>query len=309
MTMRGLRARLLPQARPFTYADLCAAASRHGIDGAIRRGEIVRVLPGFYASAVHADSWAVRARAAIAWAGPRALIGGTSALFAWEVIEAAPSTVHLVLPHGAHRRPPRWLQVSTVTYSVPSRRWQGDMPVALAEFAVAQAYGRARTDQRAELVYQAFRSRAVSAESMARALQMMPRVRARASLVARVTYAADGVESFLEERGLRHVFTGPPFRHWLRQHRVRAGGRGFRLDLYDPDTSTAFELDGAAAHGTLENRQADVERDALLAGVGILTVRFTYRDVFDRPEWCREVALRVVAERGGEAGVRLAKGA
>ncbi len=307
--MKEIRERLLPQARPFTYAELSAAASRHGIDGAIHRGEIVRVLPGLYASPVHAESWAVRARSAIIWAGPRALISGASALFAWGALDPAPTSVHLVLPHGAHRRPPRWLQVSTLTYAVPFGWWQGDVPVVLPAFAVAQAYGRSRPDQRAEIVYRAFRRRAVSAESMGHALGSMPRVRARASLVARVAYAADGVESFLEERGLQHVFTGPLFRHLLRQHRVVANGKPFRLDVYDPETSTAFELDGAAAHGSLEQRQFDVERDALLAGVGILTVRFTYRDVLERPQWCGRVALRVMGERGGARAVRMAEGA
>lgn len=307
--MNELREHLLPRARPFSYADLCAVASRHGIDQAIGRGEIVRVLPGFYASAIHADSWAVRVRSAIAWAGPRALVAGPSALFAWEVTDGAPDRVHLALPHGAHRRPPAWLQVFTVTYPVPSSWWQGDVPVALPEFAVAQAYGRARADERAEIVYRAFRCRAVSADSMARALDHMPQVRARASLEARVAYAADGVESYLEERGLRHVFTGPPFRHLLRQHRVLAGGRRFRLDLYDPTTSTAFELDGAVAHGTPERRQADVERDALLSAVGILTVRFTYRDVCDRPRWCRDLALRAMVQRSAAPITRLAQGA
>jgi very-short-patch-repair endonuclease len=196
-----------------------------------------------------------------------------------------------------------------VTYAVPYGWWQGDVPVALPEFAMAQAYGRAHPDARAEIVYGTFRSGAVTAESMGRALERMPRVSARASLVARVAYAADGVESFLEERGLRHVFTGPPFRHLLRQHRVVAGGKRFRVDTYDPNTSTAFELDGDGTHATLDHRRDDVERDALLAGVGILTVRFTYRDVMDRPQWCRAVALRVMAERGGAPVLRMAKGA
>ncbi len=247
----------------------------------------------------------MRTRAAIMWAGPQALVAGASALFAWDVADKAPEAVHLVLPHGAHRRAPRWLNISTVTYNLPFAWWQGDVPVVLPEFAVAQAYGLAPRDERAEVVYRAFRARAVSAESMARALRTMPRVRARASLTARVTYAADGVESFLEERGLRHVFTGPPFRHFLRQHRVAVGNKRFRIDLYDPLTSTAFELDGEAAHGTTARRQRDVERDALLASTGILTVRFTYKDVQGRPEWCRAIALKITAHRGaGGEGLR-----
>ena len=308
MSMQSLRDLVFHQSRPFTYSALCALASRHGVDRAIASGELIRVLPNVYASAVHSGSWAVRVRAAIVWAGPRALVAGSSALFAWELIDRAPAEVHLALPHGTHRRPPSWLRVATVTYPVPTAWWQGDIPVALPEFALAQAYGAARPDQRAEMVYRVFRARAVTAESMEAALASMPRVRARASLVARVGWAAAGVESFLEERSLRYVFTGPQFGHLLRQHRILAGGRRFRLDLYDPETSTAFELDGAQAHAAQDRRQADVERDALVAGVGILTVRFTYRDVCDRPGWCREVALRVMRERRGVT-MRLARGA
>jgi hypothetical protein len=300
--MAELRQHLLPLARPYTYAELCAAASRHGVDQAIRRREITRVLPGVYASSIHAESWSVRARAAILWGGPRALLAGASALCAWNLSESVPETAHLLLPHGAHRRPPQWLKVATVTYDVPFAWWQGDVPAALPEFAVAQAYGRAKPHERAEIVYRAFRSGAVTAESMASALQRMPRVRARASLAARVAYAADGVESFLEERGLRQVFTGAPFRHLLRQHRVVVDHRRFRLDLFDPLTLTCFELDGEATHGTVVGRQGDVARDALLAGVGILTVRFTYRDVVERPGWCRDLALEVMAQRGAVVG-------
>ncbi|MCB2413402.1 hypothetical protein LGT39_11160 [Demequina sp. TTPB684] len=309
MTMKSLRQRLLSQARPFSYSTMCAEASRQGVDGAIRRGEIVRVLPGFYAAAVYAESWAVRARAAVSWAGPAAVIAGTSALFAWEATGRVPDTVDLVLPHGSHRRPPRWLRIATVTYAVPHGLWQGDLPVALPAYAVAQAYGRARPGDRADIVFAAFRSGKVSAASMGQALARMPRVRARASLVARVAYAADGVESYLEERGLRDVFAGSTFDHLLRQHRLVVEGRRFRVDVFDPVTSTAFELDGAVAHGSLEQRQADVERDGLLAGLGILTVRFTYRDVMDRPAWCRVLALRVLAERGGAQVVTRAEGA
>lgn len=298
MSMKDLREHFLPCAQPYFYSHMCSVASRNGVDQAIRRGEIARVLPGVYASPVHSNSWVVRVRAAVMWAGPSARVAGASALFAWDVRDAVPHGVHLVLPHGTHRRPPPWLYVATVTYHVPFAWWQEDVPVVLPEFAVAQAYGRAPPDERAEIVYRAFRARAVSAESMGRALDIMPRVRARASLMARVAYAADGVESFLEERGLRQVFTGPQFRHFLRQHRVSVGHRRFRLDLYDPETSTAFELDGAAAHGTPAGRQRDVERDALLAAAGILTVRFTYEDVQQRPGWCRSLALRIVAQRG-----------
>ena len=56
MSLSVLRDLMRTEPRTFTYAELTALASKRGIAGALRRGDIVRVLPGHYAERLHADS-------------------------------------------------------------------------------------------------------------------------------------------------------------------------------------------------------------------------------------------------------------
>ena len=129
------------------------------------------------------------------------------------------------------------------------------------------------------------------------AIAEQPRITSRRELVMRVAEAERGAESYLEEQGARRILTGKGFRSIVRQHRVTVAGERFRVDSYDPATLTAIEFDGQQGHASPEDRRKDKVRDALLASVGILTLRFEYPDVIGRPEWCREVVLRTLRER------------
>ena len=125
----------------------------------------------------------------------------------------------------------------------------------------------------------------------------VPRVRRRRELAKAIAAASRGAESWLEQRSLEQVFNTSEFSRWLRQHDIRAGGQRFRLDMFDPVTCTAVELDGAAFHGEPAQRLRDVRRDTELARLGIVTLRLAYSDVVQRPEWCREVVRDAVAAR------------
>jgi very-short-patch-repair endonuclease len=67
--------------------------------------------------------------------------------------------------------------------------------------------------------------------------------------------------------------------------------------MFDAATRTAVELDGAETHGMAVQRVRDARRDARLATVGILTLRFTYGDLASRASWCREIVRRTLATR------------
>jgi len=49
----------------------------------------------------------------------------------------------------------------------------------------------------------------------------------------------------------------------------------------------AVELDGAAWHGSREQRERDIRRDSLLATEGWQTLRFGYRRATADPDGCR----------------------
>ena len=67
MTVAEALHELRTDPRPFATGEVLAMASRHGLENAVRRREIIRILPGLYSAALHSDSWLVLARAALQW--------------------------------------------------------------------------------------------------------------------------------------------------------------------------------------------------------------------------------------------------
>ena len=291
-----LSERLMREPRAFTLEELVALSSDRKVRTAIGRGDAVRVLPNTYVAGIHEASFAARADAALLWAGPRAALSGQAALFVWGLIDAPPTQIEIVLPHRQRPYPPAWIRVRRLSYR-PATRRTGRLTVVAPELAVILGFASLPRDRRGAVVFRAIGVHATTAQQLADALDRVPRCRGRKELSRRIDAALHGSESYLEETSLRSVFNLREFAGLIRQHRVTVAGESFRLDMYDPATMTAIETDGAAFHGSPEQRQRDVRRDAILAGAGILTVRLTYDDVVNRPEACRQVVRRALESR------------
>jgi len=114
------------------------------------------------------------------------------------------------------------------------------------------------------------------------ALARRPRHRWRADIEAALDDVADGARSVLERR----YITGVERRHGLpqahRQARTVINGKTRYVDNLYEEASLAVELDGSASHPP-EQRWADSRRDNAHAGLGILTVRYNWADVTQRP--------------------------
>ncbi|WP_329100415.1 endonuclease domain-containing protein [Micromonospora sp. NBC_01699] len=82
-----------------------------------------------------------------------------------------------------------------------------------------------------------------------------------------------------------------------RQVRVRVANRTMYLDVYAEQERVAFELDGAAAHGDPRQREIDLRRDALLATLGILVVRFSHRRLVHDPTEVRREIVAILDRR------------
>ncbi|GMA36869.1 hypothetical protein [Demequina litorisediminis] len=251
-------------------------SSRDRLRRAIDRGEVVRLLPDCYVAAQHSASFWARADAALAWAGDGAAVGGMAALFLHRATTSPPTRITLTVPRERRRRPPAWISLTRISYDVSTARVSG-MQVATAGFALAQAFGTLAPGTRTETAYGVLRRGPGHVEDLCLALATMPRVAERRRLTRIASAAMSGAESRLEELGLTEVFGTAEFSGLIRQHTVVCAGRRWRLDLYDPASRTAIELDGAATHGSPAQRQADIGRDAALASVGIQTVRFGLR--------------------------------
>lgn len=291
-----LRAFVAATARAFTHAELVALSSDASVSRAVASGELCRLLPGVYATSVHAQAFYTRADAALRWAGPDAAIAGCGALFLWGMLREPPDQVEIVVPQAFRRRGTEWLRIRRLTTPVPTRD-AGPLVVVSPAHAVVHGYGRVAHRYRADVVYRAVRSHITTTREIQRAMAATAQVRARRSLERRLAAAERGAESYLEERALHKVFNTDEFARLICQHDVVIEGCAYRLDLYDDATRTAIELDSEEHHGRTPDRQRDVNRDAHLATIGIQTLRFTYRDIMERPGWCREMARSTMATR------------
>ena len=81
------------------------------------------------------------------------------------------------------------------------------------------------------------------------------------------------------------------------QYRVVLPGGPVFLDAAWPEVCLAVEFDGAAFHTDPVARQRDLRRDAALAALGWVVLRFTFEDVAARPRDCAAQILAVYRRR------------
>ncbi|WP_144276320.1 endonuclease domain-containing protein [Demequina sp. NBRC 110053] len=184
-----------------------------------------------------------------------------------------------------------------MTYPITAVKRAG-LPAAPCAYAIAQAYGDLTESERSDALFGSVTRKLCTVRELRDALAAMPRVKARRELVARIEAVEAGAESWLEERALKDALTGRPFDSLIRQHRIVVEGQAFRLDMYDPFTRTAIEADSFRWHAGDQQRLRDIRRDALLATIGIQTIRLSSRDLIENADWCRAmVQLALTARR------------
>jgi hypothetical protein len=146
-------------------------------------------------------------------------------------------------------------------------------------------------------VLRATRERRVSPADLEAALAFPPQLPGRAALHELLGFVAAGCQSELEIRGLRDVITVPGLPAPHLQYRVVLPDGPVQLDAAWPELKIAVEFDGAAFHGSLEARECDLRRDAALAALGWVVLRFGFRDVTERPHVCRARIIAVHRQR------------
>ncbi len=276
-------------------ADLRKKFGASAVKRAVARGELVRVLPDVYAPRIHARAFRVRAKAAALWAG--GTVSGAAALFLWGLVDSPPQDIEILVAHGRNPRSQLGVTLRRTTKALPSSVRDG-VPVLGPAAAVVLGYGQLPERIRSEVLYSAVRRRLASPGQLESVLASMPRITARKSLERSVRAAAAGAQSYLEERALYKVFNTREFARFVRQHEVVIEGNQFFLDMFDPATKTALELDGRNGHLDAF-RQKNITRDCWIAGIGVQTLRFSYSDLVERPEWCRQIVREVLRVRAG----------
>lgn len=282
------------------------------LDRATGTGELVRLLPGVYADARLLPPAAPtdpptdqldrlepgqRHRAAALYAAGRGVLSSRTALHIWGVRDQPPGEpLHLDVPVRSGLRSRRSLIVHQRPASAVVR---GGVPVTPLEHSLIRAWPMLTTAERTQPVIRAVNDRRTTPERIDAALAAAPRLGHRAELRALLARLAAGCRSPLEIWGHDHVFVGPSMPAFRRQERIRVGGRVYYLDMYAEAERVDIELDGATAHGDPRQRELDLRRDAALAAVGILVLRFAHRRLVYEVEQVRRETVAVLRSRRG----------
>ncbi|MGY2004466.1 endonuclease domain-containing protein [Blastococcus sp. SYSU DS1024] len=150
-----------------------------------------------------------------------------------------------------------------------------------------------------QALIEAVRRRDVRTGALRRESDRRARHPGRRPLVQLLDLVAGGCQSELEIWGAPRVLPGPPVVPApVRQHELVLGsGRRVQLDAAWPAARVAVELDGAAFHGSREQRERDLRRDTALAALGWVVLRFSYARLMTDPEGCRREIVAVVLAR------------
>ncbi|RAO07833.1 hypothetical protein GUI43_04288 [Micromonospora noduli] len=244
---------------------------------------------------------AISRRAALAWADGYGALSHLSALAVWGLRpEVVGDLVHLSAPASASLRTRPGVIVHRrrgLAIEPPQVIVRRGLTVTRLEQALVDSWPTMPSPDRRALVIRAVNDRLTTPERLSAALELAPKLIDRAALRHLLAQLADGCRSRLEIWGHEHVFTGPGMPAFRWQVSVRVGRRLVYLDVFAEREQVNIELDGATTHGSPGQREIDLRRDALLAAVGILVVRFAHRRLVHDVDEVRRETLAILATR------------
>jgi hypothetical protein len=280
-------------------SEVARAVDRHTVGGWVAAGRLLRPYPGVLVLPERSQEWRTRALAAVL--GTRGVLSHTSALTVWRLAPPA-GTVHVSVPPSrrALRRPGL---VVHRTIDIPADQL-GPYPVTDLPRALADSWGLATRSGRAAVVEVAraavitsLRDRRVRTTDLEREVARNPTLPGAGALRELVRLVSAGCQSELEIWGVRHVLQRPGMPPFEQQVRVRLPTGTVYLDAAVPELRVDVELDGAAFHGSAQDRERDTRRDVALAAQGWAVLRFSYRRLTAEPDACRREILAVCAAR------------
>jgi len=279
-----------------TWSDLCEEFGTRAVRTARDARLIESVLPGIYGSAGRCRDFAVRALALTTLAGTDGRVTGLAAAHIWGITDEPPARITLQVPRQWHVKVPGWARLLRVPHDGQTYTWQGVSVVGPAD-AVVQVWREAGPEVGAAIAIEAVRREIVTPAELRDALKRRKQMPKRAILAELISVAGAEVTSYLEWVAWREVFPPRLFPQLRWQVEIRASGRKRIMDAFDPDAMINLEFDGGGTHAGLEAFESDRRRDSDMRGEGIEPLRLTYRDLTQRPEWCRQQYRELRAAR------------
>ena len=270
-----------------SWEALTSRVDRKTLGAWVTSGRLVRLQPGVYALPGMATSWRLRVEAAAR--SSDGAISHRSALALWGLVPPG-GPVHLTVPHTRSGRGTSGVVLHRTRELTDALRRVDGLPVTCIERAVVDCWGRPGGLDHAQVraaAIDAVRRRMCAPRDLRFELERRPCLPGRAALMELVRLLEEGCRSELEVWGCLHVLRGPGMPPFTLQRRLEVQGRLFYLDAACDEVKLAVEMDGAAHHGSRDQRERDIRRDALLATVGWQTLRFGYRRMTAQPDACR----------------------
>lgn len=275
---RGLRfdakhiARLTRKGIVTRDALLDAGFTRFVIDGALRRGQLVRLHAGVYAVGHLALVPEARELAAVLASGPGAVASHRDATVLWDLLPRGGGPVH-VTRTTPHRRSQPGIFLHHVCDH--DRATRHGVPVTGAVRALVDLAASA-PDELGRALNEALVARLLRPEELLTAAVGRPGAAAlRAALAAGPTPTRSEAERELLRLVARAGLPRPGT-----NHRVC----GYEVDALWADQHLVVEIDGYAAHGTRRAFERDRARDAELLVHGYRVIRITWRQLTTEPE-------------------------
>jgi very-short-patch-repair endonuclease len=280
-----------------TWEALTARVDRKTVARWAAQGRLVRVQPGVYALSAMAAKWRVRVEAAVR--SRSAVASHRTALALWGLLPPG-GPIHLTVEPRRSNRGAAGVVLHRARDLRDLVRVVEGLHVTSVERAIVDTWARpgdvGRPAVRAAAIT-AVRRRMCGPRELAQEIARRPQLPARPSLAELVQLLADGCQSELEIWGCVNVLRAPGMPAFTQQRRISVGGEAFLLDAAYEDVLLAVEMDGAAWHGSRDQRERDIRRDARLATVGWQTLRFSFARMTGSPDDCRRDIRSVHAAR------------
>jgi very-short-patch-repair endonuclease len=182
------------------------------------------------------------------------------------------------------------------------------LEVVRLERAVVESWGTLdRTDERRAPVIAAVGDRRSTVDRLFAETSSIPNLPGRSRLLGLLDLLRDGCRSELEVWGYLHVFDHPDLPDSRRQLQLTLGARTSYLDLAYEVEKVNIELDGAKYHFAPIHRERDMRRDAALAKLGWLTLRFSHERLVNDTDQLRRELLAILVQRRRQLGIGSAR--
>jgi very-short-patch-repair endonuclease len=281
-----------------TRAQLRSVVRDHIIDDAVTAGALTPVFPGVYVLPDRAATRSCRQRAAVVYTG--GALSHTDALHLHGLTSETVDPVHVTV--NSSRGPTR------LTGLVVHRRrgfraeppWtvrRSGLLIVGIEQAIVEGWPMLTPWDRRSPLITALRERRTTEGRMSACLDASPHAAGVADMRSITSAVAGGCHSELELWGHDRVLSDKRLPRSRAQVRIALARGVIYLDRYFDAEMVAVEFDGAAWHGSPAQRERDVRRDAQLAALGILVVRFTHQRLHCEPDRVIEELLRILAAR------------